>query len=375
MLHARSETEKTLLASDLVGSLPPALDLLGRPDELRSSQTRSSRSWNPRTGGTLLDLRALPRGPRLPGRVPRAPSATPKSSTTGSANSRSSSGSPRDRSSPGSIPSSGRSSSGGGRRSASNRLDFRGMVDSGKVFLAKLAQGAIGEENAALLGSLLVSAFHQAAMSPAGSLARRAPALSPLLGRVPRHRDALDGRPPLGRQEVPAVLDRSRTRNSASSGEEQGSLLRGPRECRDPDRLSRGRRLTPGSGARLLLVCRRRPLNLGSARPLPGWSARIRLQPEDGVSSGSRARSSGRTSHQLLALDPGQVPGAAGELAEEDCSSSGSGTDSLRRTPRPEAPPLPSAASTPATQDSRRLLRNPRPSGAAAPSTSTSRTS
>lgn len=46
-----------------------------------------------------------------------------------------------------------------------HRLDFRRIVDQGKVFLAKLAQGAIGEENAALLGSLLVSAFHQAAMS------------------------------------------------------------------------------------------------------------------------------------------------------------------------------------------------------------------
>ena len=46
-----------------------------------------------------------------------------------------------------------------------HRLDFRGIVDRGQVFLAKLAQGAIGEENAALLGSLLVSAFHQAAMS------------------------------------------------------------------------------------------------------------------------------------------------------------------------------------------------------------------
>lgn len=46
-----------------------------------------------------------------------------------------------------------------------NRLDFRGIVDGGKVFLAKLAQGAVGEENAALLGSLLVSAFHQAALS------------------------------------------------------------------------------------------------------------------------------------------------------------------------------------------------------------------
>jgi DNA helicase HerA-like ATPase len=46
-----------------------------------------------------------------------------------------------------------------------NRLDFRGIVDRGQVFLAKLSQGALGEENASLLGSLLVSAFHQAAIS------------------------------------------------------------------------------------------------------------------------------------------------------------------------------------------------------------------
>lgn len=46
-----------------------------------------------------------------------------------------------------------------------HELDFREIVDRGRVFLAKLAQGAIGEENAALLGSLVVSAFHQAAIS------------------------------------------------------------------------------------------------------------------------------------------------------------------------------------------------------------------
>lgn len=46
-----------------------------------------------------------------------------------------------------------------------NRLDFRRIVDEGKIFLAKLSQGAIGEENAALLGSLLVSTFHRVAMS------------------------------------------------------------------------------------------------------------------------------------------------------------------------------------------------------------------
>lgn len=40
-------------------------------------------------------------------------------------------------------------------------LDFRSVVDERRIFLAKLSQGAIGEENAALLGSLLVSKIHQ----------------------------------------------------------------------------------------------------------------------------------------------------------------------------------------------------------------------
>jgi TraM recognition site of TraD and TraG len=45
-----------------------------------------------------------------------------------------------------------------------NRLDFRKIMDGRKIFLAKLAQGAIGEVNAYLLGALLVSKFHQLAM-------------------------------------------------------------------------------------------------------------------------------------------------------------------------------------------------------------------
>lgn len=44
-------------------------------------------------------------------------------------------------------------------------LNFRAMIDDGAIFLAKLSQGAIGEENAALLGSLLVSKFHQVSLS------------------------------------------------------------------------------------------------------------------------------------------------------------------------------------------------------------------
>src|ERR1043166_3996073 len=46
-----------------------------------------------------------------------------------------------------------------------NRLDFANILDSGKIFLAKLPQGQIGKENSFLLGSLLVSKFQQLAMS------------------------------------------------------------------------------------------------------------------------------------------------------------------------------------------------------------------
>jgi hypothetical protein len=46
-----------------------------------------------------------------------------------------------------------------------NRLDFAHILDSGKIFLAKLSQGAIGKENAYLLGSLLMAKLQQTAMS------------------------------------------------------------------------------------------------------------------------------------------------------------------------------------------------------------------
>lgn len=42
-----------------------------------------------------------------------------------------------------------------------NRLDFAEIMNGRKIFLGKLAQGAIGEENAYLLGSLIVAKFHQ----------------------------------------------------------------------------------------------------------------------------------------------------------------------------------------------------------------------
>jgi hypothetical protein len=46
-----------------------------------------------------------------------------------------------------------------------NRLDFADIMDSGKIFLAKLSEGLGGEENSYLLGTLLVSKFQQLAMA------------------------------------------------------------------------------------------------------------------------------------------------------------------------------------------------------------------
>jgi hypothetical protein len=48
---------------------------------------------------------------------------------------------------------------------AENKLDFAQILDGGKIFLAKLSQGAIGKENSYLLGTLLVSKLQQLAMS------------------------------------------------------------------------------------------------------------------------------------------------------------------------------------------------------------------
>lgn len=46
-----------------------------------------------------------------------------------------------------------------------NRLNFRGIMDERKILLVRLSLGAIGEENAYLLGSLLVSKLYQATLS------------------------------------------------------------------------------------------------------------------------------------------------------------------------------------------------------------------
>jgi hypothetical protein len=46
-----------------------------------------------------------------------------------------------------------------------NKLDFAHIMNSGKIFLAKLPEGLLGRENSHLLGTLLVSKFQQIAMS------------------------------------------------------------------------------------------------------------------------------------------------------------------------------------------------------------------
>ena len=45
------------------------------------------------------------------------------------------------------------------------RFKFPAILDERKIFLAKLSQGLIGEESASLLGSLLVTKFHQLALA------------------------------------------------------------------------------------------------------------------------------------------------------------------------------------------------------------------
>jgi hypothetical protein len=45
-----------------------------------------------------------------------------------------------------------------------NKIDFRSVMDDRKIFLAKLSQGAIGEENSYLFGTLMVARIHQTAV-------------------------------------------------------------------------------------------------------------------------------------------------------------------------------------------------------------------
>jgi hypothetical protein len=163
MLHARTEIEKVILSSDLVAAFRRLSTSWG--DQMTSVLGNAIQAFvESDSGGTLLDLRRFlmerdfrtgflktvddpdihyyfeRQFPLLKG-IPQGPILTRLDTFLRSKLVRA-------------VVTERR-----------NRLDFRELVDGGKVFLAKLAQGAIGEENAALLGSLLVSAFHQAALS------------------------------------------------------------------------------------------------------------------------------------------------------------------------------------------------------------------
>lgn len=163
MLHARTEIEKVILSSDLVAAFRRLSTSWG--DQMTSVLGNAIQAFvESESGGTLLDLRRflLERDfrteflktvedpdvryyferqfPLLKG-IPQGPILTRLDTFLRSKLVRA-------------VVTERR-----------NCLDFRELVDHGKVFLAKLAQGAVGEENAALLGSLLVSAFHQAALS------------------------------------------------------------------------------------------------------------------------------------------------------------------------------------------------------------------
>jgi len=48
-----------------------------------------------------------------------------------------------------------------------NRIDFRSLMDNGKILLMKVSKGMLGEENAGLLGAMAVTKIYQAAMSRA----------------------------------------------------------------------------------------------------------------------------------------------------------------------------------------------------------------
>jgi hypothetical protein len=52
-------------------------------------------------------------------------------------------------------------------------LDFESIINTGKILLVKLSQGLIGQENAYLLGSFIVSKLHQAALARQNKESRR----------------------------------------------------------------------------------------------------------------------------------------------------------------------------------------------------------
>jgi len=162
ILEAHSELERTLLASDLVGIFRRFSTSWG--DQMTSVLGNAVLVLLENPGSTLLDLREFlvdrPTRERLLQAVDdpyllsyfRHEFAMAAGKSVGSILTRLD----------GFLRSKTVRQIVGARES---RLDLRAIVDQGQIFLARLSQGAIGEENAALLGSLLVSKFHQITMS------------------------------------------------------------------------------------------------------------------------------------------------------------------------------------------------------------------
>ena len=164
MLGADSETEKDLLTSDLVGVFRRLSTSWG--DQMTAVLANAIMVFlESRRGGTLMDLRRflveapfraeildtvddphtksfwLTEFPLIAGRKPQAPILTRLDTFLRS-------------------------------RLIRNvvtvsepKLSFKEVTDSGLIFLGKLSGGAIGTENAALLGSLLVSKLHQVTLA------------------------------------------------------------------------------------------------------------------------------------------------------------------------------------------------------------------
>ena len=164
ILGADSETEKDLLTSDLVGVFRRLSTSWG--DQMAAVLANAIMVFLESTrGGTLVDLRRflieksfraeiletvddplvksfwLTEFPLIAGRKPQAPILTRLDTFLRSRLIRNV------------------------VTARERKLVFRDITDSGLIFLGKLSAGAIGEENAALLGSLLVSKLHQVTLA------------------------------------------------------------------------------------------------------------------------------------------------------------------------------------------------------------------
>ena len=84
-----------------------------------------------------------------------------------------------------------------------NRLDFAQIMDTGKIFLARLPEGLFGAENSYMLGTLLVSKFQEIAMSRQAPGPVPSPGLLALHRRVRPFHHAHDGGDIEGRAQIP----------------------------------------------------------------------------------------------------------------------------------------------------------------------------